>query len=106
MSSGAPDFRFFDFSHPGGFSPVPQDCVPRDDAERQIVYECFQTTSATVGVRKIRVHPAPVVAVAVAAVVALYAKSQRLAGELLAVEINLTGKCGIPMRRAGKADPA
>jgi hypothetical protein len=51
-------------------------------------------------------HPAPVISVAVAAVVALDAKAQRLAVNFFPIKNNLAGKGAVGMWRAGKADPA
>src|SRR5579859_3982165 len=105
MPARPADLQFFYFPHSGRLPTVPQDGISKDQAEREVVHQRFQCAAA-IGLRKIRVHPAPVASVAVAAVVALHAKSQRLAAEFLAVENNFAGEDGIRMRRAREADPA
>src|SRR5882724_3959200 len=104
MRFGPGNFRFFYFPHADLSAAVKEDRVSKDQAERQVVHQRFQT-AGTVGLRKIRVHPAPVTSVAVAGVVALDAKTQGLAADLLGVKHDFAGKCGVRMRRAGEANP-
>ena len=70
---------------------MPQDGVSKYQSERQVVHQRFQRAAAA-GLRKIRMHPAPVISVAVAAVVALDAKAQRLAVNFFPIKNNLAGK--------------
>ena len=57
-------------------------------------------------VREVGVRPAPVGAVAVAAIVSLQPKAEGLARKAFSIESDLALENGVRMRRLGKADPA
>lgn len=84
---------------------VPQDDTPKYETERQIVDQCFEGGRSAC-LRKVGVHPAPIRAVTIAAIMTLDAEAQGLLGELFPIELDFTAEGSVGMRRARKADPA
>ncbi len=84
-----------------GFTQVPEDVllsiVPKhgsakDQSERHLVDQRFQSRCGFAVARKVGVGPRPEVAMPVAAIVSLQSKSERLTLKGLAIECDLPGK--------------
>ena len=87
-------------------SIVPKHSFTKDQSERHLVDQRFQSGCRPPVARKVRVSPRPEVAMPVAAVVSLHAKSQRFPLKDPAIECDLPGKKRIGVRCSRKADPA
>ena len=79
-------------------SIVPKHSFAKDQSERHLVDQRFQSRCGVAVARKVDVRPRPEVAMPVAAVVSLQSKSQRLAVKDLAIECDLPGENRIGVR--------
>ena len=106
LCASAHDLVLFHVTKMIGFSFVPQHRVTKHHAEWQVVYQSFQRAGCAIGLPEVRVHPAPVRAMPVAAIVSLHAKSQGRPRERSPVQNDYTGKSRVGVRRTAKAYPA
>src|SRR5208283_962815 len=100
------NFDFLEAFQHRSLAIVPPDRFTKDHAERHIVHQCLQRAGRALRAGKIGMHPAPLSAMPVAAIVALHSEAERITGKLGAIEHDLAGKLRVGMRRLGKADPA
>jgi len=106
VSSGAAEIPLHVFAV-AGFAQVPEDVllsiVPehgfaKEQSERHLVDQRFQSCCRAAVAGKVRVSPRPEVAMPVAAIVSLQAKSEGLALKDLAIESDLPGENRIGVR--------
>ena len=88
------------------FAFVPKDGPAKNQAEGQVVHQRFQCAGRSISLRKESVHPDPVCAMTIAAVMALEAESQRSSFEAISIECDVSGENRIRMRRSRETDPA
>ena len=88
------------------FPVMPKNGLVEDEREWHLVDQGFQRGRRLAGPRKVGMHPSPKVAVPVSAVVALNSEAERISAKDLAIENDLTRKCGIRVRRSRETNPS
>lgn len=85
---------------------MPENRLAEHQSQGHLIHQSFERARRTLRPRKVRVCPSPEIAMPISAVMALHAKSQRIANKFAPIDCDPSRKYRVGMRRAREADPA